>query len=415
MKFYLKFNVLDSLSRLRKADVLLFCHDVDRGVTLGGRAYSPLIDSVRDDLEQRGFRCETVAFPWSRLVDERAHGSARAMNRSYLASIGGAWLKGHRKPHWKPVIDLYAYILKRCRPRIVIAIGSRPELAIACRQAGLVLAELMHGIGYSSIPWGWNSMKAEDLPSVILSLDKVTSDALAPLTTKGISILQIPHPFLKRFMPSQTREDLPAEWLDESGFVKGRPFAKHMLVSLVWGYAGDHGGETQYAGLLDNGLFPSFLEKIVDETATSVFWRFRLHPVQLRQPGKYHGIINFLDRFCAQRPNAEWEWSSRVPLPVALRHCSGLVTMMSMSVYEAAAMGIPSIILCPTVRPGGKNETSFQDLVVSGYSIKSTWSVKQVRSWVENVETRESSWQSDEDAWDSALSHLLKISAPGEG
>ena len=46
-KFLKTVNFKDTSKNLKKCDVLLFCHDADRGVTLNNKAYSPLIDSVQ--------------------------------------------------------------------------------------------------------------------------------------------------------------------------------------------------------------------------------------------------------------------------------------------------------------------------------------------------------------------------------
>ena len=40
-----------SNEKLKKSEILLFCHDANRGVNFRGKAYSPLIDSLRDELE----------------------------------------------------------------------------------------------------------------------------------------------------------------------------------------------------------------------------------------------------------------------------------------------------------------------------------------------------------------------------
>ena len=44
-------NFKDSVSSITPCDVLLFCHDADRGVTLNQLPYSPLMDSLGDELK----------------------------------------------------------------------------------------------------------------------------------------------------------------------------------------------------------------------------------------------------------------------------------------------------------------------------------------------------------------------------
>ncbi len=45
----------DTYQSLGKCDVLLCCHDVNRGDTLDGLPYSKLIDSVSEDLMDKGW------------------------------------------------------------------------------------------------------------------------------------------------------------------------------------------------------------------------------------------------------------------------------------------------------------------------------------------------------------------------
>ena len=46
-----RINLSDDINRVNHCDVLFFCHDDDRSISLNGKAYSPLIDSVREDFE----------------------------------------------------------------------------------------------------------------------------------------------------------------------------------------------------------------------------------------------------------------------------------------------------------------------------------------------------------------------------
>lgn len=401
-------NLADTLDQLHPADVLFFCRDVNRGASLEGKAYAPLLDSVRDDLGARGYSCEVVALPFSRLTGDLAHGSPRAMNRSYFI----AWITSrlgvltHIYRERKPVIALFSRILRRAKPRLVISIGSNRELAAACRQEGVRHAELMHGMGYTSIPWGWADYPAEWIPSDVLVLDDKTATVLEPLAERGLRIHRVANPFLKRF---RTGTSLPQEWISRPPG-SAASYRRRILVALTWGYAGDHGNKTEFAGVLENGLFPDVVRQMVEETAADTFWCFRLHPVQLRQPHIYRALLGRLADFCKAHPNCDWEWSSLAPLPSVLKECSGLVTMISMTSYDAAAMNIPSLILCPTTtRPDGKHWSMFDDLVAAGIATKADWSPAAARDWLDRAtgEGPARGWVEESDGWDAALKEML--------
>ena len=83
----------DSIYKIEKCDILFFCHDVDRSISLKGKAYSPLIDSIREDLEKRGLKCISISHPWSKLTGEKGFNSPVSINRSYLFSIFSNFLK----------------------------------------------------------------------------------------------------------------------------------------------------------------------------------------------------------------------------------------------------------------------------------------------------------------------------------
>ncbi|UNK38234.1 hypothetical protein MNR02_00535 [Shinella sp. H4-D48] len=405
-----RINFDDDLSRLTNADVLLVCHDADRGLTIGGKAYSPLLDSVRERLEQAGRSSCVVAWQFSRLTGHRAHGSPHALNRSYLVATILSHLNRQLGTHadWRrPITNLHLRILDRVRPRLVISIGSTFELAMACHQKGVRHAELMHGMGYTFVPWGWDNFPTEALPTDLLTLDGKSTEVFGALVGKGVMIHQIPHPFLERFLDSVPKA-MPEEWRVAVPSVSNA-YAKRVLVALSWGYAGDHGTDTALAGILDNGLFPDVVRQMIEETSSSVFWCFRLHPVQLRDRNKYGQLIERLNAFCHTHENTEWNWGSQVPLPVALQNVSGVVTMSSMSCYDAAAMHVPSLALCPTLRGDGKYRDMFSDLVDEGYVTKANWSTDSFRKWLDNIPRtlKSASWQRGSRDLDSVLKELI--------
>ncbi len=399
--------VKDGMSMLQQADVLLICHDVDRGFNFRGKAYSPLIDSVREDLENRGLRCQVIAHPWSRLVGRRAWGAPIAMNRSYI------WARLLSKTRKKKVLEyksvdfifrFYVGMIKKSGARLVITIGASESLCKATRELGVCHAELLHGIGYTFVEWDWDKRQPSELPTLILSLDSISTNTFRELEPKGVKVLQIPHPFLKRFTSNKFINKLPQEWMPPS-IRSTVAYKKVILIALQWGYSGEL---SVYKEILDNGLFPNKLINLIRESKKDIFWRFRFHPVQLRMK-RYKKHIQFVDRLCKENSNCEWEWSSSAPLPTVLSQCQGLISMSSMSVYDAAYMGVPSLLLCPTLQLNGIAKDWYDDLVNAGYVRKSTMTENDIREWVLSAKKMAplEAGLNDEEAWDHAVDWML--------
>lgn len=399
-------DLFDSIDSLEECDVLLFSHDVDRSLNLSGKAYSTLIDSVREDFENRGLTCISIAHPWSTLTGNKAHGDPASFNLAYLRCCLLNRLFqffGMNKDNLK---NLYLKILQRTKVKIIITIGSPKYLSLAARECGVFHIELLHGIGYKSIQWGWSDLPKEYLPQCILSLDAASTIAFAPLKDKGIEIFTIPHPFLKRFYLDKLYS-LPSEWVVNQSYSK--KFTKHILISINWGYSGDHGADIEFANILSNGLFYDEIGELVGEEA-DIFWHFRFHPVQLRMK-RYKKLLDFMDEFVLEHPNAEWTEASRVPFSSIAMHCDGNIGMSSMSFYDAAAMGLPSLILCPTTQKGGIYQNWFDDLESEGYVTKTEVNKEMLRNWVHEthkIEPRLSNLE-DESAWETAVESILRI------
>lgn len=401
----------DDFKQLEICDVLLFCHDVDRPINLYGKAYSPLLDSIREDFESRGMSCRSVAYFGSSLTGVKGYGEPISFNRTYI------WCRLKRK-----VVNLlgmtasfesdpFVYMLEKTGAQLVVTIGSPPEMASAVKSKGVFHVELLHGIGYKFLPWGWDMLSSTYLPHGILSLDKISTKVFSPLLEKGIEIRTIPNPFLKRFI-SYNKNIQHDEWKLNLGCEK--KCLKHILVTLLWGYAQDHGPHTQFANILDNGLFFDEIGELVREEL-GIFWHFRFHPVQLRK-SRYKNLLIFMDDFVSSHPNSEWREASKVPLPNIAMLCDGNIGMSSMSCYDAAAMGVPSLMLCPNVQKGGIYQDWFSDLENEGYVTKFEVDKERIRNWLyqtQKIKPRLSNLE-DDGAWEDAVEWMLRKSGLDE-
>ncbi len=406
LKLFREINFKDSIDNLKECDILFFCHDVDRSISLYQRAYSPLIDSLRDDLEDRGFNCESVALPWSSLVGDKAHGNPICINRSiiYKNAIFRVLSRIGLYSFFK-IESVYEKILKKSRAKLVISIGCPDDLCFSARLNKVFHVELLHGIGYTSIPWGWSDKETRFLPQGILALDDISNKTFRPLDSKGIHVKTIPHPFLNRFIGNELRK-IPKEWLPKKN--KSFSWKKEILISLQWGYAGDHGSFIEYENILKNGLFYEEIEQIVKENKDILF-RFRFHPVQLKNK-KYKKLIRFMDCFISKYSNTEWKESSLLPYPSIVRNCDGNISMSSMSCYDSAAFGVPSLMLCPTIQIGAKYSDWFTDLEIEGYLERKKMGYHILKDWILTVKKKTPRFQEYQNLeyWNDSIDWLKK-------
>lgn len=385
-KFLKTVRTDSSLHSLKTSDILLFCHDVNRGIKLSNTPYSPLIDSLKDEFEKEGWICTTIASPWSKLVGSKAYGNPISINRDFLyAKVTNFFLKkASFIKTYNSEVKLYERIIEKSNAKLIVSMNSSNALCEAARNKKIYHAELLHGIGYTPIPWGWDLKEKKHLPQCILSLDEVSTKTFSVLRKHKIDVLGIPHPFFKRFDKSVT-DKLPQEWQKHRIDNK---YDKEILVSLQWGYSPGVDEKDIFKGTLENGLYYQFLENVIKETQHSVYWRFRLHPVQYTQPEKYHRQVRILNELTSKYDNTEWKQSTELPLPSLLSTISGHLTMCSMASYEAAYLGIPTLALEPLLRADTIYSDMFEDLVSKGYLIKRKASEKQILDWVASVEKK---------------------------
>ena len=395
----------DDLKDLTSCDVLFFCHDVDRGVSLRNTAYSPLIDSVREELEAHGLICQSIALPFSVLTGAKGYGSPKAITWSYVWSK----LILRMTPNFfarqiERKIGIYGRVLRKTGAKLVIAIGAPGKLCSEASNRGVFCVELLHGVSHTKFPAEWVRSEPEFLPHGVLSL----SDASTKLfSSYGLNTKTIPHPFVRRFRDLES-EKLPEEWVLPRA--SQSLFKKEILVSLMWGYSDDHGPYQEMAGILDNGLFFDELSEAVAQTK-DIFWRFRFHPVQLRDK-RYDHLHQYMDEFVSANSNSEWKDASLYPFPAVARICSANVTMGSGSCYDAAFMGLSTLVLCPTFQSGGVNGNYFADLENEGYVKKDRPNTEGIVSWANNVEKmpERMSNLNDDRLWNEAVHWLLTSS-----
>lgn len=392
----------DSIPVLNSVDALLFSHDVDRTETLGGRAWGRVPDSIGGICEELGLSTAQVLHPFSKLGGNRAHGAPILMNRSWLRARLRKKLRLREDPLGSEVL-VYQGVLERAQPRIIFTVGLPEALAFAARRLGIPVVEVLHGRGYSDVPWGWDRRATAHLPTDVFALDERSMLTFQQLQSRGVSIHQVMDPWTQLFL--QRSSQLPDEWKWPEGLDGNK--RRIVVVSLQWGYAGDHGAHDQFSGILENGLFPVEIERVIRWTANDTQWLFRLHPVQM-YARRYLWTRSLLEKLEKHHANVEWRTASRVPLPTLLGKATHHVTMLSGSTYEAAEMGVPTALLCPTAQPGEVHGHWFQDLIEMNYVTRVSCSNPgQLLDWLDQARARDPLLRGSPSTVAEAISRIL--------
>lgn len=378
------------ISKINRCDVLLFCHDVDRGLILNGLAYSPLIDSIYEELANKNIKCQSISLPWSKLGSKKSANKSVLFNRAYLIQLILNKMLNLNN------FDVYKLIFEKSQAKLIIGIGLTSDLCSSAKKCNIRTIELLHGIGYTFIPWGWDKLDADKLPNTVLVLDDVSIESFKPLKSKGLSIIKVPHPFHKKILDPDFSP--PNEWT-----YTARPNRKNILITLQWGYDGEI---NEFDGILINGIFYSELELLIKKRE-DFFWHFRLHPVQMKDDIS-NKAISLMQDLSNKYSNIVWEKSSTVPLTSVASVCDAHITMSSMSCYDAAFFGLPSLVICPTTRNDGIYKNYFMDLVSEGYVIKEKFNLNFIENWLDNVKKKKprSLGICDIDAWESLISEV---------
>jgi hypothetical protein len=87
--------------------------------------------------------------------------------------------------------------------------------------------------------------------------------------------------------------------------------------------------------------------------------------------------------------NCEWVKSTTIPLVSLFKVIDGHISMSSMTCYDAALMGIKSLLMCPILLKGRLGEDTFYDLEEAGFVIKNPGDSAFILNWVNNVKRGE--------------------------
>lgn len=332
-----------------RAPVLTVAHDNDRSLLHQGKYYSPLIDTMEDDLAKSGIKCVSVARIISTIKGDLSYGDVHSPEGRFARALIQKRLRGlvsrNSYPYSSAEEKAWGSVLDKTGARKVFGILPSRELCVACHKRGIWVADVQHGVIADTHPWYGHAFRSGDpveyVPSAFLCWD-VGSEAVVSkwAYAKGVSTHVIGNRWLARFVADDQDDGLVSELsADYKRATAPSDQRNTILVSLSWGEDN-----------IPNGFIVDGLEAAIKKTADRFRWLIRLHPNQVKGFATHEGprFVEYFNDTLASC--AEWEWTTRAPLPVVLKGVDLHLSWQSSVAIEAAQIGVKSALLNPRLR-----------------------------------------------------------------
>lgn len=351
--------ILSPFRRLPKnIDILFLCHDVHRHARKYGKWYSSLIDPINEEFNSH-FKCLTIATPFSKLFGRKCYGDVRI--HSLIIVI--AFLKRivyNRSLNLKridndPLISAYYILLKKIKPKIVIGIQPSVEFCLAAKKLNIPTYDMQHGlisdVNYYAIKKR-ESFNQIGWPDFVLCWDLQSAERLIRITNGNGKPLIVGNPSYH----SKAGRDLH----NSQVIVHNRTYDMEILVTLTYLDYNEYHEDQNYREI---GI-PTPMVNLI-KASPKVFWRLRLHPVQLKFAKKR--IDSYLNSIFFENKNIDWSSYSALSFGAAINGCNGHMTVGSASALDAFQNSVPTILVgCPGVADFKKAELYFSEYMKSG-------------------------------------------------
>ncbi len=335
--------------------IVTVAHDTDRSLRLeDGRWYSPLIDSIEDDLARLGVDCISFARVASSIKGPTAYGKVYAPEGRFARALIGkrisAFFRRGRYPYSYAEERTWSTIFSRTGSRKILGIMPSRELCAAAHRRGMWVADVQHGVIADSHPWYGAAFRSKDpreqLPDAFLCWDPGSAAAISKWAApRGIAVEVIGNPWLARFIRNSADDALVRQLAGGYRLASAAlgPRRPTILVTLSWG------DDMNSNSFVDPGL-----RAVISSTSQRFRWLIRLHPNQISGFASDEGkaFLGFFEKHL--KGHAEWELPTRAPLPAVLGDTDLHISWYSSVAIEAAQMGIASALLAPALRANGK-------------------------------------------------------------
>lgn len=302
-------------------------------------------------------RTASVARGLSRFTGERGYGSPASINRTLVRILAGqralALVSGAAAAYrWRVEreAELWGRVLDASGARVVAGIQPDAGLCRAASARNIPVYDLQHGITETRNDAYYRRLSEDDrrdLPSGFLMWDEDGAKALAAAAERGAEVRIVGNPWFARFLKPDPRDQLVAEAVAALPPVASdRPT---VVVTL------QHGMRVLSPAHVPNGIMPDALAQAIRRGADRFTWLLRLHPSQTAGSDAPE-VQHYLQEHFGHVPSVEWRGATAMPLPLLLARATVHVTHYSATTIEAAWLGVPTALLDPELRPGGRRE-----------------------------------------------------------
>lgn len=336
--------------------IVTFACDNDRSFLYNGTYYSPLIDTLEDDLRRHGIECQSVARLSSNIKGSKSYGNVASPDGGFARALLQKRLKKlitpqERYPYSKWEERVWDAILEQTGAEKIVGILPSRELCNACHRRGIWVADIQHGVISETHPWYGQALRsgepAEWAPDAFLCWDQESANVIdAWAEAKGSETIVAGNRWLSRFIRCAPDDTLVNSIItDNKEQLKALSGKPTILVSLSWGCSD-----------LPNGFMADGLRDAICETSSDFNWLLRLHPNQLIgfASGESVKFFDFFEKHLSG--HAAWQWASNAPLPVVLDAAGLHISWNSSVAIEASLMGIKSALLDPQLRSHGRSD-----------------------------------------------------------
>ncbi|WP_418637372.1 hypothetical protein [Winogradskyella sp.] len=333
-----------------ESHVLTVAHDNDRSFFYKGKYYSPLMDTIEDDLYiKTGNKCVSIARIISTIKGDISYGEVyspegRFARALLLKRIKQLFSKDYS--YSKMEEKIWEDILLATKAKKVLAIMPSRELCTICRKLNIWVADVQHGVIANEHPWYGVGYRGEEpkeyLPNSFLVWDKGSLEVLNWTTKKDSEVSIIGNRWLRRFLINDKQDLLVKESFEKMHQeIKIDSSKKNILVSLSWGCVG-----------IENSIISESLIKIIQQTKEKYNWLLRLHPNQLKGFATHESEIFFKIYKDSLSKCSVWEFPTYNALPVVLSITDVHISWNTSVSIEAAQLGIKTCLLDPGLRNG---------------------------------------------------------------
>lgn len=328
-----------------RADVLLICHDVHRHGQLDGRAYSPLIDGIRDALSA-DVKTLSIVAPFSERDGNATYGHSLNFNSyllmGYLRRLMASGTSEVRQLSSDPVVAGYLRILNLVRPSVVIGIQPSVEFCHAAKIFGAQIFDVQHGI-ISSVnyysPEKRKSVGQMGWPDAVLCWDEQSAERVGVISKDHTTSFVIGNPAY--------HSPVARRYKSKNLFAPSSSLHAEELRILVTLTYQDWNEDSALEGVATDPMFSSIgittpVVNLMNATE-SVMWCVRMHPIQYRTARKK--TEKRLSTLFHGKKNIEWEKSSRAPLRDILTECHGHLTVHSAVAIDAFQNNLKTVLV----------------------------------------------------------------------